>query len=196
MKTYNLGCSGCFLIGIVVLIIGFIVNNLWILALIFLVIAIAIYMFRSENNQNVEQNNQTISYDVKPDSYTNIKTSSYNSYRQTDRSDIKYLKVKATPNDYIVFDLETSGLDYKTDDILEIGAIKYSNGSEVDRFQTYVKTNKTIPARITEINGISNETVKNAPLIRTALKDFIDFIGDYTLIAFNSDFDMSFIQYN
>ena len=115
-------------------------------------------------------------------------------YRE--RPKVEYSKVKAAPNDYVVFDLETTGLDHIENDILEIGAIKYNNGVETNRFHTYVRINKTIPDRITAINGISNETIKDAPLIRSALKHFVDFIEDYTLVAFNSDFDMSFIQYN
>ena len=109
---------------------------------------------------------------------------------------VSYSKIEGSPNDYVVFDLETTGLDHIENDILEIGAIKYNNGIEVDRFHTYVKIGKPIPPFITNLNGISKDTIKDAPLIRTALRNFLNFIGNYNLIAFNSDFDMSFMQYN
>lgn len=192
----NSGCSGLIILGIVGLIISFIINNFWIIIIaVIIIIALTIGIYFSVNNHN---NNQSLSKTTKSSDHVKTLYSGTNnySYKKQDNTDITYSKVEAAPNDYIVFDLETSGLNHKSDDILEIGAIKYNNGSESGRFQTYVKTNKTIPARITEINGISNETVKGAPPIRTALKEFVDFIGNYTLIAFNSDFDMSFIQYN
>ena len=106
----------------------------------------------------------------------------------------KYSKINGAPNDYVVFDLETTGLDNSNDAILEIGAIKYANGVEVDRFHTYVNPERSIPRSASEINHITAAKVRKAPTIRYALNDFINFIGDLTLIAYNSDFDMGFIQ--
>ena len=109
---------------------------------------------------------------------------------------VKYSKVETVPNDYVVFDLETTGLNKFEDKIIEIGAIKYINGVETDRFQTYINPQKHIPLEVTNINGISDRDVKNAPKAEKALSDFWDFIGNYPLIAYNSDFDMGFIQVN
>lgn len=109
---------------------------------------------------------------------------------------VKYSKVETVPNDYVVFDLETTGLNKFEDKIIEIGAIKYINGVETDRFQTYINPQKHIPLEVTNINGICDRDVKNAPKAEKALSDFWDFIGNYPLIAYNSDFDMGFIQVN
>lgn len=113
-----------------------------------------------------------------------------------DRPKIKYSKIQATPNNYIVFDLETTGLDNIDNKIIEIGAIKYIEGKEQGRFHTYVNPDEHISFEITSINHISDDDVKNAPFVKEALMNFLNFIGEYTLIAFNSDFDMAFLQYN
>ena len=123
--------------------------------------------------------------------YSNKPTVNYVSVPQ-----IKYSKVETVPNDYVVFDLETTGLNKFEDKIIEIGAIKYINGVETDRFQTYVNPQKHIPLEVTNINGISDKDVKTAPKSEKALSDFLNFIGKYPLIAYNSDFDMGFIQVN
>ena len=135
----------------------------------------------------------TINYENEPNTDTHIKQLPSENYNKIPKVD--YIKIEGAPKDYVVFSIETSGMNCVEDDILEIGAIKYNNGSEIDRFQTYIRINKMIPQAITNLNGISNETIKYAPLIRNALKDFLMFIEDYPLITFNADFDMTFIQY-
>ena len=153
--------------------------------------------------QSVSQTNlynfaeQSERYNSNPESEsTTSPTATIDPTSMPNQQTTTYSKTEATPTDYVVFDLETTGLDYAQNDIIEIGAIKYIDGVEVDRFQTYIKINKPIPQNITDINGISNNTIINAPLIRTALRDFISFIDNFTLIAYNSDFHMSFLQYN
>lgn len=110
--------------------------------------------------------------------------------------DLSYNRVESAPDDYVVFDTETSGLDPTKDALLEIGAIKYINNVEADRFQTYLKTSKEIPPNVSKINGITAETLKDAPPPRVALKNFLAFIGDLPLVAYNADFDMRFLQIN
>lgn len=106
----------------------------------------------------------------------------------------KYSKIEGSPNDYIVFDLETTGFNAEDDAILEIGAIKYINSIETDRFHSYANPHRSIPKAASAVNHITQSKVKNAPDVRNVLIDFLNFIGDYTLISHNSDFDMSFIQ--
>lgn len=115
-------------------------------------------------------------------------------YYNSKKEKPQYSKVEAAPNDYVVFDLETTGLDCHSDSILEIGAIKYVNGVEADKFHTYVNPHRSIPRSASEINHITAAKVRNAPDIKPALSDFVSFVGDLPLIAFNSDFDMGFIQ--
>ena len=97
------------------------------------------------------------------------------------------------PNKYIVFDLETTGFSPEYAEIIEIGAVKVENGIIVSRFQTYVKPFKRIPYNITELTGITDTMVKNAPRIDEAIVEFLDYIGESVLVAHNASFDMRFV---
>ena len=109
---------------------------------------------------------------------------------------IYYNKQKDLVKDYVVFDLETTGFDAKTCEIIEIGALKYKDDKLVDEFNILINPGKDIPSSITNITGINNEMVKDAPNIKEVLPKFIEFIEDLTLVAHNSSFDLSFIEEN
>lgn len=99
------------------------------------------------------------------------------------------------PGQFIVFDLETTGLDPSKHEIIEIGAIKVSkNQTRHEGFHALIKPKKKIPARITEINGITNEMVANGQDIDDVLPEFMAFIGNHRLVAYNAKFDMSFLD--
>ena len=99
----------------------------------------------------------------------------------------------AIENDYIAIDIETTGLDTSYDEILELGAVKYSGGVEVSRFQSLVKPEYEISEFITELTGITNEMVANAPSISDVLPDFLNFISQSLLVGHNVNFDINFI---
>lgn len=102
----------------------------------------------------------------------------------------------SVPERFVVFDLETTGLDPTRHEIIEIGAIKVNRDSNThDTFQCLVKPLKCIPKSITRINGISQEMVnQGGEPLETVLKDFAEFIGDLPLVSFNADFDMAFLD--
>jgi DNA polymerase-3 subunit epsilon len=106
---------------------------------------------------------------------------------------IPYRKRRKLMDDYVVFDLETTGFQPTNSEIIEIGAIKYKNNEEVDRFHTYVKPSGHISSRITKINGINDSMVKDAPPVDEALPAFLNFAGKETLVAHNASFDMNFV---
>ncbi len=95
---------------------------------------------------------------------------------------------------FIIFDLETTGLKPANEEITEIAATLVEGGAVIDTFQTYVNPHKPIPPEITELTGISDETVRDAPELEEALSRFFDFAKDDILVAHNAGFDMSFLK--
>ena len=96
--------------------------------------------------------------------------------------------------DFIVFDLETTGLKPTTEEITEIAAVLVRDGEIRDSFQTYVNPHKPIPPEITELTGISDDTVRDAPELSDAIARFLEFAGNRVLVAHNAGFDMSFLK--
>ncbi len=97
-------------------------------------------------------------------------------------------------DEFVAFDLETTGLSSKTDRIIEIGAVILKDGQEIDRFQTFVDPERHLERKIVELTGITEEMLVGAPKIQEVLPKFLDFIGDRVLVAHNSDFDTGFIR--
>ena len=97
---------------------------------------------------------------------------------------------------YVVFDLETTGFSSIKDKIIEIGAVKVENGVITDKFSTFVNPKVPIPFKITNLTGITDDMVMEAPDIETILPQFLEFIGDAVLVAHNASFDVSFIEQN
>ena len=84
---------------------------------------------------------------------------------------------------YLFIDLETTGVNKQSCEIIEIGALRYLNGQISDRFQTYVRPVGLIPKEASEINGITNDMVKDSPDLRIALKSFLDFLSPEDVIS-------------
>lgn len=100
----------------------------------------------------------------------------------------KYVK------DYVVFDLETTGTSCTCDEVVEISAIKVQDGQVVEEFSTLVNPQMPIPFWATDVNGITDKMVANAPTFDKALADFLAFAGDMILVGHNiHTFDMKFV---
>lgn len=103
--------------------------------------------------------------------------------------------IKRYSENCVLFDIETTGLDTENDLIIEISALKIEDGEVADEFSTLVNPGVHIPEEATYINGITDEMVENAPDIKTALSDFLAFIGDAVLTGHNIDrFDLMFMK--
>lgn len=98
--------------------------------------------------------------------------------------------------DYIILDIETTGLSKFYHKITEIAAIKYKNHKPVEEFNTLINPEVKIPSFITKLTGIDDEMVKNEKKISEILPDFHNFIEDLPIIAHNASFDYGFLNYN
>lgn len=99
-------------------------------------------------------------------------------------------------SDYVVLDLETTGLDPARDQIIEVGALRVRDGQTVDSFQSLVKPSYPIDEFITELTGITNAMLETAPNIRDVLPALMAFIGEDIVMGHNVNFDVNFIYDN
>ncbi len=94
---------------------------------------------------------------------------------------------------FVSLDLETTGLDPSSDDIVEIGAVKFCGDDVVDTFHTMVRSYHTLPYHIQILTGITNREVEAAPPLAVGLDALISFLGDYPIIGQSIAFDLSFL---
>lgn len=127
---------------------------------------------------------------VKPEPY--IQMEQINFLDTSNEIKSEYLK----NNTFVVFDLETTGLNYQTCKIIEIGAVKVVNGRITELFSTFVNPEMHIPEDATATNNITDEMVKDAPVFKQVFPDFFKFIDGSTLVAHNISFDLPFISYH
>jgi len=95
---------------------------------------------------------------------------------------------------FVVFDLETTGLEANKDEIIEIGACKIKDGRIDETFSTFVKPSRHIPREITDLTGIDDDMVKDAPSINYVLPDFYKFCHGSTMVGHNVSFDIGFVH--
>ena len=118
-------------------------------------------------------------------------------YLVNDDSKIVYkAKDQTIDSDFIVFDIETTGLSKDVNNITEIGAVKVSGGEIVDSWSSFVNPGEKIPENIVELTGITDEMVANAPTISEVLPQFLNFCRGSVLVAHNAKFDVGFIKEN
>ena len=98
-------------------------------------------------------------------------------------------------NEFVVFDLETTGLDFLTNKVTEIGAVKIKNGVIVETFSTFINPQQEISEEITKLTSITNDMVKDAPLLEDVMPDFFKFCKNCILVGQNIQFDFGFIDY-
>ncbi len=132
--------------------------------------------------------------------YQVVMSSKYHkAYLQKFPKDMNSTNITPTFNnfpisDYVIIDFETTGLNPKTDRIIEIGALKIHNGEIADKFSTLVNPMKNIPKRITELTGITTDMLLDATFEEPAITDLVNFINKLPITSYNIDFDLTFFR--
>lgn len=102
--------------------------------------------------------------------------------------------MKDTRKNYVVLDIETTGLSPKYEKIIEIGAARIVNGQVENTYAAFVNPGKSLPPRIVELTGITDKDVRNAPYIEDIFDAFAGFVGEDILLGHNLMFDYSFVK--
>lgn len=100
------------------------------------------------------------------------------------------------PADYVVLDIETTGLDTRYDSIIELSAVKVSGDTVLDTFTTLINPQRPLDEFIVAFTGITDAMLEDAPVIDEALNGFIEFVGDSVIVGHNVNFDINFIYDN
>ena len=96
--------------------------------------------------------------------------------------------------EYVVVDVETTGGNAKWNRVTEIGAVKVQGGTIIDEWTTLLNPERSIPKRIVELTGITDEMVKDAPLFLDVAEEFREFLGDAVFVAHRAAFDFGFLR--
>ena len=95
---------------------------------------------------------------------------------------------------FVAFDTETTGLSAENCRIIEIGAVKFNSTGVISRFSTLINPQQHIPVQITQITHIDDSMVKDKPVIKDILSEFLDFLSDSIVIGHNVQFDLRFLK--
>jgi ATP-dependent DNA helicase DinG len=94
----------------------------------------------------------------------------------------------------VALDIETTGLDPKSDTIIEIGAVRFSGARIESEWTTLINPGRQIPSFISQLTGINNEMVRNAPPIKAVINGLAEYVGSDPVVGHNVRFDLSFLQ--
>jgi len=97
---------------------------------------------------------------------------------------------------FVAIDIETTGLDERKDEIIELAAIRYVKGKETERFQSFVRPHYSLPKFVQQLTNITSDMLKDAPYIKEILPRFREFVGSDAIVGHNVQFDIGFINYN
>ncbi len=102
-------------------------------------------------------------------------------------------RATAIPNEFVAIDIETTGLNPTCDEIIEVSAVRYRNGHEVEAYETLVKPTRPLGVFVTLFNGITNDMVADAPAVGEIMPPLRAFISNSVLLGHNVHFDINFL---
>ena len=111
--------------------------------------------------------------------------------------DLSYTKAKKLSPDFVVLDFETTGLDYKENEIIQFGAVEYQDGKVVDEYSKYFKPNKPVGKTVMRKTGITNEFLEDKPkLSKEYMEELKNLLEGKTIVAHNAPFDLKYLLKN
>ena len=135
-----------------------------------------------------------------PARYKRVVPVEISDYEQSDMFGKEALPTELTERDFVVFDLETTGLNNNAvagmmDRIIEVGAVRIHEGKIVEKFASFVACPVRISEEITKLTGIDASMLKGAPEVGDVMADFYKFCDGATLVAHNAPFDIKFVRH-
>jgi DNA polymerase III epsilon subunit family exonuclease len=131
-----------------------------------------------------------------PPSYTTVFPRDFSTQYQTAMFSERKVPENIIGHTFVVFYFETTGIAFLTEKVIELGAVKIENGVITQEFGTFTNPERPISEKITEITGITDKDVENAPVFEEVIADFYKFCDGATLVAHNMEFDFSFLKFN
>ncbi|MEG1581897.1 MAG: exonuclease domain-containing protein [Clostridia bacterium] len=141
---------------------------------------------------------EVVNYKPEPINYKYVMPAKVDHCSQTDIfSSAKEMEIVPFLQDktFVVFDFETTGLEFLNSKIIEVGAVKIINGKISETFSSFINPLEKIPNNITELTSITDEDVEDAPTYPMVLQDFYKFTRGAVLVAHNITFDFGFLNY-
>jgi len=96
--------------------------------------------------------------------------------------------------EFICLDIETTGLDFDTAEIIEVAAVRFNETEILDYYQTFIKYEKPIPEIVVHLTGITTEMTKDAPELKDVAQAILDFCGNAPIVGHNINFDITFLK--
>lgn len=152
------------------------------ICLTFFVGAVALaYRHNKEDSQRINE----AETEPAPQTHTQESTEKY----------VTHLQPCISLDEYVILDVETTGLDAYRDKIIQISAIKYdAQGKMIKCYNTYVNPGISIPASVSRINHITDDLVSGAPYAEEVADDFLAFVGNNVVVGYNVTFDLKFLN--
>lgn len=114
--------------------------------------------------------------------------------RKAIKPEVSNMELFSDKPEFVAIDIETTGLSFSKDEIIQVAAIRFSGNEVVDKFVSFVKPKGKVPKFIEHLTHISADDLKLAPPVKKVLVDFSNFVGNSILVGHNISFDLSFIN--
>ena len=148
--------------------------------------------------KKLEEKEKTSSLDEDtPKNDDDLVFENYSPKDETKELDLSYTKAKKLTPDFVVLDFETTGLDYKENEIIQFGVVEYKDGKVVDEYSKYFKPNKPVGKTVMRKTGITNDFLEDKPKIsKEHLEELKNLLEGKTIVAHNAPFDLKFLLKN